>query len=397
MTKTVDVSVIVPTKNEKIAVANFITWCNEGFLQASVSGEIILVDNSDDDTRAIAKSKGARIIEINENGLGNAYRLAKDKVNGKYVILGDADCTYDFRNITPFLSALDNGFDFVVGNRFTGKIQKGAMPFHHQYFGSPATSFIFKRGLGIPIGDIHCGMRAMTGELFNSLPFIEGGWEYATEMIVSARNLNAKMTEVPIDFLKEPEGRVSHHKRSSWLSPFRAGWGTLRVTATYLIDRLFVIPGFISLWVSLVLNSLIFIFPKTSLNIFHAGILTQSTLVFISSLGAFTFTTGQLARFAYRRKLSSMKIISNINFAKRLFSILIVTTFIEFYLSFFVLVQWLHGLESGVNQINNSFLISGWLSFTSIYFCILSISSVSLIGCHAQKLTDLDYSKAIVI
>jgi glycosyltransferase involved in cell wall biosynthesis len=304
MTHKIDVSIIVPTKNEMLTVANFIQWCYEGFHRASLNGEIILVDNSEDQTCEIAESLGAKVISVQVSGLGNAYRAAQGKALGRFVILGDADCTYDFRNLQPFLTALNSGFDFVMGNRFTGKIEKGAMPFHHQYFGSPATSFIFKYGLGLPTGDIHCGMRAMTRELYDSLPFLEGGWEYATEMIVSARNLNAKITEVPIDFLKEPEGRVSHHRRTSWLSPFRAGWGTLRVTATYLVDRVFVLPGAILLCSSTFINILISVFSETFLETLNLGLLAQSILMFATSVGAFMLTTGLLSRFAYRRELN---------------------------------------------------------------------------------------------
>lgn len=385
-TNMIDVSIVVPTKNESITVAQFIHWCNEGFTRAGVTGEIILVDNSSDNTPHLARALGAKVIELKKNGLGVAYQAAQKKIKGKYVVLGDADCTYDFRKISPFISALDDGYDFVLGNRFKGKIEKGSMPLHHQYFGSPATSFIFKFGLGLPTGDIHCGMRAMTQELFNSLPFLELGWEYATEMIVSARNLDAKITEIPIDFYKEPAGRVSHHKRSSWLSPFRAGWGTLRVTTTYLIDRIFVIPGLILLFISTALNAAIFIFPNSLLSFFKVGLLAQSILVFVSSIGAFAFTTGILARFAYRRKLNSMTRIAKSNFAQRIFSLLVATALIELVLSLLVFFKWVNSLDQNIGNFNYSYtLISGWFSFTSIFFCILCLAIASLIGNHAQK------------
>jgi glycosyltransferase involved in cell wall biosynthesis len=384
-----DISIVIPTKNEEISIACFIDWCNIGLSKAGLEGEIVLMDSSTDRTPEIAKSLGARVINVEEPGLGRAYSAAQGQVVGKVIFLGDADCTYDFRELGAFLSKLELGFDFVMGNRFLGSIEKGAMPFHHQYFGSPATSYIFKHALGLPIGDIHCGMRAMTRALFESLPFLESGWEYATEMIVSARNLDAKMTEVPIKFFKEPIGRVSHHRRSSWLSPFKAGWGTLRVTATYLIDRLFVVPGSIILGISTILNILIFSFPKTFLNYFHTGVLTQSILVFTTSIGAFGFTTGQLARFAYRRKLSSLEAISGSNLSKRMFSMLVVSTLLELGLSLLAVLQWIHGFGNRVAHIEYSYsLISGWLTFTSLYFCILGISVVSLIGHHAQKFRD---------
>ena len=256
------ISILIPTKNEEVTIRSFIQWCEEGMRNANVKGEIVFLDSSSDNTPKIAQSLGARVITVESLGLGYAYSKAQNLFNGEFVFLGDADCTYDFRNLSPFLAKFEEGYNFVIGNRFMGNIEKGAMPFHHQYFGSPATSLIFRKALGIPTGDIHCGMRAMAADVFNSLPFLENGWEYATEMIVSARNQNAKIVEIPIDFYKEPKGRVSHHRRSSWLSPFRAGWGTLRVTATYFIDRLLVIPGLIGLAASTLLNFATFAFPQ---------------------------------------------------------------------------------------------------------------------------------------
>jgi glycosyltransferase involved in cell wall biosynthesis len=386
MVENVDVSVIVPTKNEQITVGSFIKWCREGFLKAGLNGEIIFVDNSEDKTREIAESLGAKVIIVNQSGLGNAYRAAQGKALGEYVILGDADCTYDFRNLKPFLTVLDSGFDFVIGNRFKGQIEKGAMPFHHQYFGSPATSFVFKYGLGLPTGDIHCGMRAMTRDLYDSLPFLEGGWEYATEMIVSARNLNAKMAEVPINFFKEPEGRVSHHRRSSWLSPFRAGWGTLRVTATYLIDRVFVVPGLVVLAASSAINVLISAFRESFLKTLNLGLLAQSILMFASSIGAFMLTTGLLSRFAYRRELSSLNLLAKSKISSRLFSILVLATMIELTITWLVFYGWVQGLSAKVSQaVFHPDLVSLWLSFTSVYLCVVSVSIASLIGNHAHK------------
>jgi glycosyltransferase involved in cell wall biosynthesis len=197
----------------------FLDWCQIGFTNANLKGEIILMDSSKDRTPQIARSKGAKVISVVEKGLGVTYLNGKEHIRGKYVILGDADCTYDFRIIAPFISKLNEGFDLAVGNRFQGTIEKKAMPIHHRYFGSPATSFIFKYSLGIPVGDIHCDMRALTRDLFLKLPFTE----YASEMIVSSRNLESRICEVPINFLKEPEGRISHQKRDGWLTPFKAG------------------------------------------------------------------------------------------------------------------------------------------------------------------------------
>jgi hypothetical protein len=206
-------------------------------------------------------------------------------------------------------------------------------------------------------------------------------------MIVSARNLDAKITEIPIEFFKEPEGRLSHHKRSSWLSPFRAGWGTLRVTVTYLVDRLFVVPGGLILAGSSILNLVTTLFQERILETLRVGLLSQSILMFISSIGAFMLTTGLLARFAYRRKLASLNFIANNRVSSRLFTSLIAATLIEVVLSLSVLLSWIRTLRlDPAKFVYDSNLISSWLSFTSLYLCVLSLSIASLIGNHAQKL-----------
>lgn len=295
----IEVSVLIPTKNEEITIARFIEWCNLGFKNANVLGEIVLMDSSTDNTPVIAKRMGAKVVTVVENGLGIAYDKGRKHVSGKYVILGDADCTYDFRDIKPFLAKLDEGYDLVVGNRFKGSIEKKAMPIHHQYFGSPATSFVFKHSLGIPTGDIHCGMRALTSDLYRQLPFTELGWEYASEMIVSSRNLGAQICEVPIDFFKEPEGRVSHQVRNGWLTPFKAGWGTLRVTASFSLDRLLMLPGAFIATLGLVSNFLLLTLSPETLKELGFGNLSSSIFTTFSIVGFLIGGLGLMAHLIY--------------------------------------------------------------------------------------------------
>ena len=297
--KHIDVTVLIPTKNEEITISSFIDWCYLGFKNANVNGEIVLMDSSTDQTPIIARLKGAKVISVTEKGLGIAYLNGKQYISGKYVILGDADCTYDFRYIQPFLDKLNEGFELVVGNRFRGKIEKKAMPIHHQYFGSPITSFIFKHSLGIPTGDIHCGMRGLSRELFIKLPFTELGWEYASEMIVSSRNLGAKICEVPIDFLKEPQGRISHQVRNGWLTPFKAGWGTLRVTASFSLDRLLMLPGAFIATLGLVLNFLLLTLSPETLKGLGFGNLSSSIFMTFSIVGLLIGGLGLMAHLIY--------------------------------------------------------------------------------------------------
>lgn len=237
----IQVTVLIPTKNEELSISKFIDWVQEGFRISGVTGELLLADSSTDSTAEIAKSKGVRVVPILSDGLGRAYRESISYINGKYVILGDADCTYDFRDIKPFINALDSGHEFVMGSRFKGIIEPGSMPILHKYFGTPFTSWIFRGILKLPFTDIHCGMRGITAELLRKLPFDESGWEYAPEMIIQACKLTKNFTEVPIRFLKEPEGRVSHFKRGklSFFAPFKAGFGAIRVTVLHALDKVF--------------------------------------------------------------------------------------------------------------------------------------------------------------
>lgn len=316
----IDVTVLIPTKNEEITISSFLDWCHIGFRNANIKGEIVLMDSSTDRTPQIALSKGAKVVNVDEKGLGVAYLKGKDHISGEYVILGDADCTYDFRNIDPFLDKLNQGFELVVGNRFMGTIEKKAMPIHHQYFGSPATSFIFKHTLGIPTGDIHCGMRAITKDLFLRLPFTELGWEYASEMIVSSRNLGARICEVPINFLKEPEGRISHQKRNGWLTPFKAGWGTLRVTASFSLDRLLFLPGIFLAAAGFALNFFMLFLSNSFLVKFGIGNLTSSIFMAVSLIGILTAGLASISHLIYYPNGRATKILANNQLVNFLFS-----------------------------------------------------------------------------
>ena len=364
----VDVTVLIPTKNEEITISNFIDWCNLGFQNAHVSGEIVLMDSSTDQTPQIARSKGAKVISVAENGLGIAYLKGKPHLSGEYVILGDADCTYDFRNIQPFLSKLNEGFDLVVGNRFRGNIEKNAMPILHQYFGSPVTSFIFKHTLGIPTGDIHCGMRGLSRELFIKLPFTELGWEYASEMIVSSRNLGSKICEIPIDFLKEPQGRVSHHKRNGWLTPFKAGWGTLRVTASFSLDRLLFLPGVFLGISGLALNFLMFFLSEFLLLKFGFGNLTSSIFTALTLLGILTSGLATIAHLIYYPKGRVTYFLAKDRLVNSLFISTILFGGGLFISSVVLFDRWKNGVFS---QFSNSSLDN--LKYVSLFNLLVSL------------------------
>jgi hypothetical protein len=251
------ISIVIPTLNESINIAEFISWVNEGIASLPVDGEILIIDSSTDQTAEIALSLGARVLKVPRRGLGRAYIDAIPHIRGKYVVMGDADCTYDFRELKSFYSAFLEGATYVMGSRYKGSIEKGAMPFHHQYFGTPITTWILNRIFGSKFSDIHCGMRAMTVELLKEMNLQSQSWEYASELVIKSVTLNATITEVPVKFYKDRNGRESHHKREGWLSPFKAAWINLRAMFIHGADAFLIKPGLLLAIIGGLLTSVI--------------------------------------------------------------------------------------------------------------------------------------------
>ena len=238
-----EISIVVPALNEEITVGEFVDWCREGLQKAGVNGQILIVDSSTDRTPEIALAHGAEVLKVPKGGLGRAYIDATPFIRGRYMLMGDADLTYDFREIAPFVENFRNGYEFIMGSRFKGTIEKGAMPPLHQYFGTPLTTWILNRIYGSKFSDIHCGMRGITREAFGRIDLQSQSWEYASEMVLKAARLNLKLTEVPVKFYKDRQGRVSHHRRASFLSPWIAGWINLKVMLVYSPDSFLLKPG----------------------------------------------------------------------------------------------------------------------------------------------------------
>jgi len=249
-----EISIVIPTLNEKINIAEFISWVNTGLAELPVSGEILIVDSSTDETAEIALELGARVLKVPKRGLGRAYIDSIPHIRGKYVVMGDADCTYDFRELKPFYDAFINGATYVMGSRYKGSIEKGAMPFHHQYLGTPITTWILNRIFGSKFSDIHCGMRALTLELLEEMNLQSQSWEYASELVIKSVKLDANIKEVPVKFYKDRNGRESHHKREGWLSPFKAAWINLRAMFVYGADAFLIKPGLVLGLIGLVLT-----------------------------------------------------------------------------------------------------------------------------------------------
>lgn len=236
-------SIVVPALNEELTIGEFVDWCKEGIAAAGVPAEILIIDSSTDRTAEIAVARGARVLRTPKRGLGRAYQDALPFVRGELILMGDADCTYDFRQLSPFVERHREGFEFVMGSRFRGYIEPGAMPRLHQYFGTPLTTWILNVLYSSKFSDIHCGMRAISREAFVRMDLSSQSWEYASEMVLKSVHMKLRTAEVPVRFLKDKEGRVSHHKRMGWFSPWQAAWINLRAMFVYGADFFAFKPG----------------------------------------------------------------------------------------------------------------------------------------------------------
>ena len=250
----VELSIVVPALNEEITAGEFVDWCKEGLRRAGVTGQILIVDSSSDNTPNVVLEHGGEVLRTPKRGLGRAYIDAIPYIRGKWIIMGDADLTYDFRELMPFVQAFRGGAEFVMGSRFRGSIEKGAMPALHRYFGTPLTTWILNRIYRGKYSDIHCGMRGLTRGALDRIDLKSQSWEYASEMVLKAARLGLVTAEVPVKFYKDRKGRVSHLRRMGWLSPWIAGWLNLKVMLVYTPDSFLLKPGVVLTFVGLLLS-----------------------------------------------------------------------------------------------------------------------------------------------
>jgi len=293
-----EISILVPALNEEITIGEFIDWCLLGLKKAGVSGEIIIVDSSTDDTPNIALSRGARVLRTPKRGLGQAYLDAIPSVRGKFIVMGDCDLTYDFREINVFIDSFRAGNDFVMGSRFAGSIEAGAMPGLHRYFGTPLTTWILNKIYDSKFSDIHCGMRGLTKQALMKIDLTSSGWEYASEMVLKATRVGLRIDEVPVAFYKDREGRFSHHRRAGFWSPWFAGWINLKVMLVYSPDSFLIKPGALFFCIGLVI-SLLSLIGQVSIGSIGFNIYMSLFGMTLTVLGYSLFQVGILARIAH--------------------------------------------------------------------------------------------------
>jgi glycosyltransferase involved in cell wall biosynthesis len=233
-----ELSIVMPCLNEAKTIVICIEKAKSFLTSHGVEGEVVIADNgSTDGSQSLAEHAGARVVNVPEKGYGSALMGGILAAKGRYIIMGDADDSYDFVNLKLYVEKLREGYDLVMGNRFKGGVKPGAMPFLHKYLGNPVLSFIGRLFFSIPIGDFHCGLRGFRKDAIERMQLRTTGMEFASEMVVKASLHKMKITEVPTTLSPDGRGRPPH------LRTWRDGWRHLRFLLMYSPRWLFLLPG----------------------------------------------------------------------------------------------------------------------------------------------------------
>lgn len=233
-----DVSAIIPCLNEERTIGICVSKALGAFAKRGIKGEVVVGDNgSTDRSVEIAQAFGARVVDQPVRGYGAAVSAAAAAAKGKYLIMADADDSYDWSQLDGFLDLLEDGADFVIGNRFAGGIEPGAMPRLHRYLGNPVLSAAARWLHHSPVRDFHCGMRGFTADAFKRMGARSPGMEFASEMVINAHRAGLTIREVPIKLYPDQRDRPPH------LRSFRDGWRHLRLIIAHAPDTLYLFPG----------------------------------------------------------------------------------------------------------------------------------------------------------
>lgn len=236
------VSAIIPCLNEEATLGICIQKAFAAFARRGIAGEVVVGDNgSTDRSVEIAEALGTRVVHQPVKGYGAAISAAANAARGRFIIMADADDSYDWSQLDDFIDALEGGADLVMGNRFAGGIEAGAMPPLHRYLGNPVLSGVARLLHRSSIGDFHCGMRAFTREAFQKMGARSPGMEFASEMVINAHRAGFDIREVPIKLYPDKRGRPPH------LRSFRDGWRHLKLIIAHAPDTMYLIPGMVLL------------------------------------------------------------------------------------------------------------------------------------------------------
>src|SRR5258708_2706837 len=234
-----ELTILLPCLNEAETIETCVDKAKSYLARSGVRGEVLVADNgSTDGSQQLATAKGARVVSVRDRGYGSVLRHGISAARGRYVVMGDADDSYDLSHLEHFVVKLREGYDIVMGNRFQGGIAPGAMPFLHRYLGNPVLSFLGRLFFDVNVGDFHCGLRAFNRERIHKLNLHTTGMEYASEMLISAALRSYRICEVPTTLKKDGRSRPPH------LRTWHDGWRHLSFLLMFSPRWLFIYPGF---------------------------------------------------------------------------------------------------------------------------------------------------------
>ena len=377
----IEVSVVMPCLNEEEGVGVCIKKIKEVFARERIAGEIIVSDNgSVDRSKDIAAAEGAIVLTEPRRGYGAAYLRGLKEAKGKYVIIGDSDNSYDFYEIPVFLKQLKEGHDFVIGSRFKGGMDKGAMSWSHRYIGNPILSCMTRVFFRTKLSDIHCGMRAFTRDAYRAMMLHTTGMEFATEMIVSALTNNLKVHEVPI--------RYYPRKGESKLNSFKDAWRHIRFMLLYCPVWLYFAPGCIGVTVGIGLLALLLKGPffflghswDTHLMIFASAISILSYQVINIGIFAHAFAI----RNGYIKEDGFMRLISRYFNLERGLILGGIIFLIGLTMNLFVFVEWFSKYFGALYRIRESVLAMTLLViglqtiFSSFFLSLIFMEEINI-------------------
>jgi glycosyltransferase involved in cell wall biosynthesis len=345
----IELTIILPCRNEEKSLGFCLKEIKKVIKNDKIKAEIIVSDSSSDKSPQIAKKHKVILLKHDREGYGSAYLEGFKIAKGKYIFMADADCTYNFKEIPLFLKYLRQGYDFVIGNRFGGKIEKEAMPWLHQYIGNPLFSFLLWLFFKIKIKDPHCGMRAIKKSALEKLNLQTKGMEFASEILIKTVKNNLKIKELPIDYYKR--------KGRSKLRSFSDGWKHLRFLLLYTPFFLFFIPGAFIFSTGL---ATLFLLYFTTPEFF--GIKFYIHPMFFASL--LTITGYQLIFFSIFAKTYLMTELKEKNkFLNKIYSYLtiekgiltgLIISFLGILIFLLIFLKWLKTGFGQLNEIKNS-------------------------------------------
>jgi glycosyltransferase involved in cell wall biosynthesis len=381
----IEVSVVIPCLNEARSIGLCVDKAMTAFRDHEIRGEVVVSDNgSTDGSIEIAQQRGARIVHGSVRGYGNALRKGIEEARGQFIIMGDADDSYDFTEVPKFVEKWRAGSEFVMGNRFAGGIKPGAMPKSHQFFGNPALTAILNRFFRAGIGDAYCGMRGFTKRIYQAIDPRTTGMEFALELVIKASKIGANIAEVPITLWPDKRGRAPH------LRTLHDGWRSLRFMLLYAPNWLFVGPGMFLLLLGLGL--VFWLLPGQrpigrivfDIHTMLYGMLFALLGAQIISIGAFAKVYSYAERFSpsqrsLERWLSRVKLEHGLVFGTLL-------ALLGAAGSFWLVSKWIAGGLGRFDQLRLVIFFSLWfflgvqIVFSSFFISMLGISRGTYIG-----------------